>query len=134
MKKILLKILIVLLFLSPALVMDGKNKVAYLVISALVGYSIGIEVMYRLNLKLLISAFISYTVIFTLVNFSFYEDNLSFLMWCMFGSWIAYAGIKSIKKREVVLRGFGFKGLSAIIWGLIAILFSVFILVMERVL
>ena len=141
MKKIYI-FLLILLFISPILFVESANKVIYVIMASLIGYSISNELSNLLKEKskyksseifFLFLIILLYSFIFFILNNSYYSDTLSLLMWMMLGTWVAYGGVSSIRKKYVKLRGFVFKGISAIIWGLLAIGFSIFILIMKRI-
>ncbi len=83
--------------------------------------------------KKLIPFVLIYIILFFILNVNLYTSKFSFLVLLIAGSLAFYNATDGIIKRKTMLRGFKFEGISAVVFGILGIAFSLFILLAAQI-
>ena len=137
------------IFVSPAFIVQEGPRLLYGILAGAIGLGIGKKIIFYLrkkgrkeerknvhpllsNFAIFIYLFIYIGLVFILDFDLFYRNMLLFLLKILLGGIVFfYGGFKLIQTKRGWLRGFPLTQKAAVIYGLLSVIFSIFILFLK---
>ena len=153
LKEKIITLIVSLIFISPALIIKDETSIrlAYIILIGAIGWAIGKNLIFYLKEKEikternkippLLSNFAIGIYLFAYIVLAFLIDSillrkslLLFLIKVFVGGlFFFYGGLKGIQTKRIFLRGFQISGRVAIIYGILSIIFSIFLLLLRYI-